>query len=699
MGKRRAENMESMKKWIKKIKTPGPLIKKEKMRVSMHNADGYNDLTEFDTINFIKSQKPEIHGVIESKIRKEDARKFKIPGYETVEVRRSDLEEDREGGGLMVFIKKTDGIRMQERKFKIKRESLQYVQKERIWITSSTSGGDKLAVGFVYVSHQESKDKYGEWNDGIYEVLEEEVEVLKGQGFKVMINGDMNAWVGDQEGGIPGNHAFVNKNGERLRSFLERRKMMHVNGTSACTGVFTRHNSKSSSALDFVCVFEENINMIKRMVIDEKGTFGGSSDHVFIVSDLEIDYVPTASSPTSKSRRATKWMFEEDTDWKKFGKEMDEVLSSHEEEAGDDVDKLGELCVRAPVEALMKVVGKVENAVRKPKEYPVKVRKELNDLKLKRSSWREQRSITTRNPSPENKKVLVERELIKEKQKGKVEEVMRKFWSNGRAQVIEKLEEGGPAASKLFWKYVVNRNNSATDFAVLEDPETGELKAGQEEKKEIVEKFLKELFQGKFERFHRRVEEKDLVEDDCAAEVEKPNIKLEKQFTEQEIEKVIQGLKDGKAMGMDEVPNEALKHATPKFLRSLTKLYNLVQSTGKTPEVWKTGRLVLIHKSGSLTDMGNFRPLTVIVAESGLFSKVLNERLTEVVEEEGLLGEIQQGFRKDRRGADNTFILNTILMKFSARKKKPHLAFLDIKKVWNLVDKINEKLIKLFFCF
>ena len=682
MGKRRAENMVSMKKWIKKNKTELQ-VREEKVRVSMHNADGYNELTEFDTINFIKSQKPEIHGVLESKIREEDSRKVKIPGYVTLEVRRSDLDEDREGGGLIVFIKKTDGIKMQERKFKIRRDSLQYVQKERIWITARTSGGDKLAVGFVYVSHQESKDKYGEWNDGVYEVLEEEIKVLKDQGFKVVLNGDMNAWVGDQEGGIPGNHAFINKNGERLRSFLERRKMIHVNGTAACTGVFTRHNSKSSSALDFVCVSEEDVSMVKRMFIDDKGIFGGNSDHVFIVSDFEIVYVPTSSSPMVKSRRATKWMFEKETDWKKFGKEIDEVLSNNEEEAGDDVNKLGDLCVRAPVEALMKVVGKVGNALRKPKEYPVKIRKELHDLKLKRSSWREQRSVTTRNPSAENKKVLAEKEMIKEKQKEKVDEVMKKFWSNGREQVIEKLEEGGPGASKLFWKYVVNKNISSTEFPFLEDPDSGELRAGQDDKKMIVEKFLKDLFQGEFERFQRPVEDKDLEAERVADGIE-PNIKLEKRFSEEEIEKIVRKLKDGKAMGTDEVPNEALKHATPKFLKMLTKLYNLVQSTGKTPEIWKTGRLVLIHKSGALTDLGNFRPLTVINAESGLFSKVLNERLTEVVEEQGLLGEIQQGFRKNRRGADNTFILNTILMKCSAKKRKPHLAFLDIKKVRNI---------------
>ena len=141
-------------------------------------------------------------------------------------------------------------------------------------------------------------------------------------------------------------------------------------------------------------------------------------------------------------------------------------------------------------------------------------------------------------------------------------------------------------------------------------------------------------------------------------------------------------LKNSKAMGEDRIPNEALKNSSPEFVSAITKLFNNVRKEGKVPQVWKSGRLVLIHKKGPLTDMGNYRPLTVLAAMSGLFSRVLNERLTEVVEEKKILGEVQQGFRRGRRGADNTFVLNTIIMKGVATRKKPHLAFLDIKKVW-----------------
>ena len=64
----------------------------------------------------------------------------------------------------------------------------------------------------------------------------------------------------------------------------------------------------------------------------------------------------------------------------------------------------------------------------------------------------------------------------------------------------------------------------------------------------------------------------------------------------------------------------------------------------------------------------------------GTFSKLLNSRLTEVVEQHRLLGETQNGFRKDRSGIDSAFILNSILWKCMAKRKTVNLAFLDLQK-------------------
>ena len=78
----------------------------------------------------------------------------------------------------------------------------------------------------------------------------------------------------------------------------------------------------------------------------------------------------------------------------------------------------------------------------------------------------------------------------------------------------------------------------------------------------------------------------------------------------------------------------------------------------------------------------------MIISLSGLYSRLLNARLTEVVEGQGLLGEEQNGFRKVRRMADNNFLLDTVLWKAKALGQDVHLAFLDISKAYDTVNRI-----------
>ena len=144
---------------------------------------------------------------------------------------------------------------------------------------------------------------------------------------------------------------------------------------------------------------------------------------------------------------------------------------------------------------------------------------------------------------------------------------------------------------------------------------------------------------------------------------------LDKDFTELEVREIIKTLGNDKATGHDFLPNEALKNAPPVLIGKIVTLFNRVKNKGEAPRAWKRGRLVLIHKKGSRTDVYNYRPLTVLAAVSGLYTKVLNNRLAAVVESHGLLEEIQNGFRKGRSGGDCAFVLNTILWKSAAQKK------------------------------
>ena len=101
----------------------------------------------------------------------------------------------------------------------------------------------------MYVAQQKKNDEFGNWNDSIYEVLNEEIIQLRKEGYKVQVSGDMNAWVGAGVKGIKNNYTRINRNGERLMTFLDTSGMVIVNGLACCTGKFTRHGHRSASIL------------------------------------------------------------------------------------------------------------------------------------------------------------------------------------------------------------------------------------------------------------------------------------------------------------------------------------------------------------------------------------------------------------------------------------------------------------------
>ena len=160
---------------------------------------------------------------------------------------------------------------------------------------------------------------------------------------------------------------------------------------------------------------------------------------------------------------------------------------------------------------------------------------------------------------------------------------------------------------------------------------------------------------------------------------------MNRDFSVKEVLKIVRRLKNCKARGWDSIPNEAIKNAPGDFFILLTRLYNMIKRTGKMPEGWNRGLVTLVHKKGKRDLLSNYRPLTVIISLCGLYSKILNERLSEVVEHHKLLGEIQNGFRKGRGSVDNSFILDTILWKLRSKGQQVHMGFVDLHKELSLV--------------
>ncbi|KAF2344329.1 Reverse transcriptase domain [Trinorchestia longiramus] len=165
-------------------------------------------------------------------------------------------------------------------------------------------------------------------------------------------------------------------------------------------------------------------------------------------------------------------------------------------------------------------------------------------------------------------------------------------------------------------------------------------------------------------------------------------LKIENEITSVEIETLLKKVKNGKASGPDDIPYEFYKHSGESKIEMLRCLFDEIWRSERVPDEWNKCNLVLLHKGGhkNMKEIKNYRPIALADTVNKIFCRILNERMKHVVEEQGVMGEEQNGFRRDRRGEDNLFVVSEVIVRKRKENKKVYLAFLDIEKAYDKVD-------------
>ncbi|CAD6189600.1 unnamed protein product [Caenorhabditis auriculariae] len=95
----------------------------------------------------------------------------------------------------------------------------------------------------------------------------------------------------------------------------------------------------------------------------------------------------------------------------------------------------------------------------------------------------------------------------------------------------------------------------------------------------------------------------------------------------EEVKYTIRKLKVGTAAGPDNKSSEQLKAGGDSLHRLLARHFSQYLSEASIPEQWKTSKTILIPKKGDLTDLNNFRPISLLSVVYKLFTKVIVNRL------------------------------------------------------------------------
>ena len=114
------------------------------------------------------------------------------------------------------------------------------------------------------------------------------------------------------------------------------------------------------------------------------------------------------------------------------------------------------------------------------------------------------------------------------------------------------------------------------------------------------------------------------------------------------VETVIESLKavnSNKATGPDNIPGRVLKIAAEFLSSSLTAIFNRSLSMGIYPDDWKMARVLPIFKSGEKSDLGNYRPISIISTIAKVFGRLVYDQFYTYLTSNQLINSYQSGFR------------------------------------------------------
>jgi hypothetical protein len=161
---------------------------------------------------------------------------------------------------------------------------------------------------------------------------------------------------------------------------------------------------------------------------------------------------------------------------------------------------------------------------------------------------------------------------------------------------------------------------------------------------------------------------------------------LDLPITSAELLMAIKRLKPKKSPGKDNITNELIKACIPKMSSTIVSLFNRIVQSGIYPDSWKQGINIPIFKSGDQFNPSNYRGITLNNAMANLFCQLINNRLTNYLENNNLLAEEQAGFRKSCRTQDQVFILQKLIDDtIKNPNKRLYSCFVDFSKAFDNV--------------
>ena len=150
--------------------------------------------------------------------------------------------------------------------------------------------------------------------------------------------------------------------------------------------------------------------------------------------------------------------------------------------------------------------------------------------------------------------------------------------------------------------------------------------------------------------------------------------------------KIINELPNKTSTGFDDFSMRLIRLIKSEIIPSLTSIFNQLLHTGIFPDKLKIAKVSPIYKKGSLNDISNYSPISLLPSISKIFEKLIFIQLSTYLNEHKLLHDSQYRFRKGHSTELASIELIDRITQDLHKGKIPISIFLDLSKAFDTLD-------------
>jgi hypothetical protein len=156
------------------------------------------------------------------------------------------------------------------------------------------------------------------------------------------------------------------------------------------------------------------------------------------------------------------------------------------------------------------------------------------------------------------------------------------------------------------------------------------------------------------------------------------------QFTEAEICRELERLDVNKGCGPDCIPPSVLKHCSTLLAAPLCSLFNSSLCRGVFPDALKASYIIPIFKSGSPTDVANYRGIAIQSTMSKVFEKLVLSKIRSFIMSS--ISVSQHGFTPGRSTVTNLIVFQNYITSAFKEKTQVDALYIDFSKAFDRVS-------------